>query len=177
MFYHITPRRNIHKILSEGLKPATMTGIQNNYNGFFSDPDYIYLWHKERIKKEEMGELIYSFDKLIDNCCALEISLDTKIIKVERDYDQVFYLIREGNNIQWGNRKHITEQLEHVGIKIIDFSLKGIKQAIDSISDESWKKFPGSYRTNQTIPPSNITVFSLGNHQNNSNIFDLYFLD
>ena len=79
----------------------------------------------------------------------LRIEVDDKY--AERDYDQLLHLLYDREITNELEEKVRTYAKKHFNIDLQKVSLEGIRKAIDSVPEESWRKKPGSYRTNTII--------------------------
>jgi len=159
-FYHFTFKGCLSAILQEGLKPASQTGNQNEYLGTQGDPHYIYFWCEEKIK--EIGIFVtlgVNPQITTRNAVLLEVVIDDSLI--ERDYDQLLYMFNEKGVKKEDLLKRMTRMAKWWGTEIKNFSEQGIKEAIDIVPEDSWRKKVGSYRTNKEIV--NLKIVPWGN--------------
>ncbi|MEX0877389.1 MAG: hypothetical protein WDZ40_00825 [Candidatus Spechtbacterales bacterium] len=151
-FYHFTPKENVGEILEKGLHPGSKIGKRNTWLGVQGDPEYIYLFHYRQAEFLALAALIELNPEITSHSTALfEVSiLDAS--KVERDYDSLLHVFLD-------ERLSLKEQEEKIagladarfGLTIVDFSEKGICNAIDSLAEEQWIECAGTYRTKNNL--------------------------
>lgn len=158
IFYHVTRKDRLRRIMKEGLKPASETCIQNTfYGGVTGDPDYVYLFSSSVIGNRVKYSMEICLDK--KGWSVLQVSLPENH-PVERDYDQV---LQSWDDIWDSSKKRFYE--EYFGSFGVDFTGKATKKNLfktaDSISRLKWEKNVGSYRTPKTIHPEYLKPVSM----------------
>jgi hypothetical protein len=159
-YYHFTPTKNAPAILTEGLKLPAETGNRNTWLGVQGDPNYIYYFGSEMIAAVALA-VCFGINPEITEETVVLIAVKLPDDAVERDYDQVLYLLRDPSLTDEQKQQHIREVAKNqFGLELTDTSPKAIDAALDSIPEERWRTRHGSYRSTRSVADTRILSWS-----------------
>lgn len=159
VLYHFTRRIDLPKVLSEGLRPSSETGNRSVYGGFSGNPDYIYFYSREAMRRIARNFCL-GFDPstTVKNMVLLRVEIDDS--SVERDYDQLLTFIQYAkSSAEW--QRWLLSKAAGWGTKLTGFTEAGVRDSIDCVAESSWRLNPGAYRTRiKRIPNVVITSWT-----------------
>ena len=151
IFYHVTRKEYVNSILNSALTSGKTLGRCNKYYGRHGDPSYIYFWNKRNAKtlsKKIIRKEHGAFD--IKTHTLLEITIPVNH-PVERDYDQLLYILNNLKTKDWRNL-WVKPFLQQFGIKFNGpLSKQNLMHHINLIPNHQWACHIGSYRTPEPI--------------------------